>query len=123
LLSAAAGIAVGAAAIQTLHAQAKPPGYAVVEIDVSDPEAYAKQFLPVAGKALQAGGIKFLVRGGKTEAIEGAPPTKRVVIGQFESFEKAKETYTSPAYVEARKIGDKFAKFRIWVAEGVPQGQ
>ena len=29
-LSVAAGIAIGAAAIQTLHAQAKPPGYVVV---------------------------------------------------------------------------------------------
>jgi uncharacterized protein (DUF1330 family) len=77
--------------------------------------------LPVAGKALAAGGIKFLVRGGKSEGIEGAAPSKRLVIGQFESFEKAKATYTSPEYLEARKIGNKYGKFRIWVAEGVEQ--
>jgi len=45
--------------------------------------------LPDAGKALADGGIKFLARGGKTIAIEGQPPQKRMVIGQFESREKA----------------------------------
>jgi len=35
-ISAAAGIAIGAAAIQRPHAQAKPMGYVVVEIDVKD---------------------------------------------------------------------------------------
>jgi uncharacterized protein (DUF1330 family) len=120
-LSISAGIAIGAAPVQTLHAQAKPPGFVVVEIDASDPDAYAKEFLPSAGKALAAGGIKFLARGGKTEAIEGAPPAKRVVIGRFESLEKAMATYTGPAYMEARKIGDKYAKFRIWAVEGAAQ--
>jgi len=85
----------------------------VVEIDVSDPDGYSKEFLPLGGKALADGGIKFLARGGKTESIEGAPPTKRVAISQFESLEKAKAAYTSPAYNEARKIGNKYAKFRI----------
>ncbi len=120
-LSAAAGIAVGAAAVQTLHAQAKAPGFIIAEIDVSNPEAYAKEFLPIASKALAAGGVKFLVRGGKTMAIDGEPPKGRVIIGQYESLEKAHATYTSPAYREARKIGDKYAKFRIYALEGVAQ--
>ena len=118
-LSVAAGVAIGAAAIQTLHAQAKPAGYVVVEIDVSDPDAYAKEFLPGAGKALADAGIKFLARGGKTISIEGEPPQKRMVIGQFENLEKAHAAYTSPAYTEARKIGNKYAKFRIYAIEGV----
>jgi uncharacterized protein (DUF1330 family) len=118
-LSVAAGVAIGAAAIQTLHAQAKPPGYVVVEIDVSNPDAYAKEFLPGAGKALTEGGIKFLARGGKSMSIEGEAPKSRLVIAQFESLEKAHAAYTSPAYLEARKIGNKYAKFRIWAIEGV----
>jgi uncharacterized protein (DUF1330 family) len=118
-LSAAAGIAIGAAAIQTLHAQAKPPGFILAEIDVGNVEGYTKEFLPKAGPALDAAGAKFLVRGGKNESIEGAPPTKRVIISQFESLEKAVAAYKSPAYTEARKIGDQFAKFRIFAVEGV----
>jgi len=118
-LSVAAGIVIGAVAVQTLHAQAQPPGFIVAEIDVSNVEGYTKEFLPIAGKALDAGGAHFLVRGGKNEAIDGAAPPKRVIISQFESFEKAKAAYTSPAYMEARKIGDKYAKFRIFAVEGV----
>jgi uncharacterized protein (DUF1330 family) len=79
--------------------------------------------LPLAGggKSLTDGGIKFLARGGKTASIEGAPPKARTVIAVFDSFEKAQAAYTSPAYMEARKIGDKYATFRIWAAEGLPQ--
>jgi hypothetical protein len=35
-----AGAALGALAIQALHAQAKPPAYLVVEVDVTDPDLY-----------------------------------------------------------------------------------
>ena len=45
----------------------------------------------------------------------------RVIIGQYESIEKAHATYTSPEYREALKIGDKYAKFRIYALEGVAQ--
>ena len=36
VLSIAAGVAVGAAAVQALHAQAEPPAYVVAEIDVAN---------------------------------------------------------------------------------------
>ena len=39
-LSILAGVAVGAAAVQALHAQAKPPAYVVAEIDVTNAEPY-----------------------------------------------------------------------------------
>ena len=118
-LSAAAGIAIGAVVVQTLHAQAKPAGYIVAEIDVRNVEGYTKEFLSKAGPALDAAGAKFLARGGKNEGIDGAPPAKRVIISQFDSLEKAVAAYKSPAYMEARKIGDQYAKFRIFAVEGV----
>jgi uncharacterized protein (DUF1330 family) len=116
-----AGAAVGALAMQGLHAQAKPTGYVVAEIDVTNPDAYAKEFLPLAGKALMDGGGKFLVRGGKTATIDGEPPKSRVAVIAFETIEKAQAAYASPAYREARTIGEKYAKFRIFAVEGVPQ--
>jgi uncharacterized protein (DUF1330 family) len=116
-----AGAAIGGAAIQGLHAQAKAPGYVVVEIDVSNAEGYNKEFLPLGGKALADSGAKFLARGGKAVAIDGVPPKSRTVIVAFDSLEKAQAAYTSPAYMEARKIGDKYATFRIWATEGLAQ--
>jgi uncharacterized protein (DUF1330 family) len=118
-LSVAAGIAIGAAAIQTLHAQAKLPGIVIAEIDVSNVDAYTKEFLPLADKAFASFSSTFLTRGGRIETINGAAPPKRVIIRQFDSLEIAKAAYTSPAYMEARKIGDKYAKFRIFAVEGM----
>ena len=43
------------------------------------------------------------------------------MIAQFKSLEKAQAAYTSPAYNDARKIGNQYAKFRIWAVEGVAQ--
>src|SRR5215813_6972037 len=42
------GIGVGAAAVQSLHAQAKPPVYFIAEIDVTNAEGYAKEYAPQA---------------------------------------------------------------------------
>ena len=120
-LTLLAGFVLGAAAIQGLHAQAKPPAYVVVEIDVSNQDAFLKEYAPIAGNAIAAGGGKYLARGGKNVAIDGEPPKARTVVIAFESLEKAQATFASAAYRDGRKIGDKYAKFRIWAMEGLAQ--
>jgi uncharacterized protein (DUF1330 family) len=120
-LTLLAGIAIGGAAIQGLHAQAKPPAYVVVEIDVTNQDAFIKEYAPIAGKAITAGGGKYLARGGKNVAIDGEPPKTRTVVIAFENMEQAQATFASADYREGRKIGDKFAKFRIWAMEGLAQ--
>src|ERR1700731_1126266 len=45
-LSMLAGAALGAAAIQALHAQAKPIGYAIAQNVVTNEEGYTNEFLP-----------------------------------------------------------------------------
>jgi uncharacterized protein (DUF1330 family) len=120
-LSMVTGVALGAFAIQGLHAQAKPPAYVISEIDVTNQDAYAKEYVPLALKALRDSGQKPLATGGKTAAIYGEPPKSRIVLSVFENMDKARAAYTSPAYMEARNIGDKYAKFRIFVVEGLPQ--
>ena len=109
---------IGAGAVETLRAQAKPPAYIVAEIDVSNQEPYQKEYVPLAVKALEASGAKYLARGGKTAVIDGDPP-KRVVIATYESLDKAQAAYSSAAYKDARKIGEKYAKFRIFAIEGL----
>ena len=113
--------ALGAGIVEGLHAQASPPAYVISEIDVTNPDAYAKEYVPLANKALADSGQKRLVSGGKTISLSGAPPASRIVVSMFESLEKAKAAYSSPAYVEARKIGDKYGKLRIFAVEGIAQ--
>jgi uncharacterized protein (DUF1330 family) len=120
-LSMLAGAAIGAAAIQTLHAQAKPPAYVITEITIKDQDEYTKEFLPPVTKAIQDGGGKFIARGGKTATFQGAMPAPRVVVIQFESLEKAQAWNDSAAQVAAQKIGEKFATFRSFAVEGISQ--
>jgi hypothetical protein len=52
-LSMAVGAALGGAAIQALHAQAKPPVYMVAIKEVSDQERYAKEYVSSAQKSVK----------------------------------------------------------------------
>ena len=117
-VSVLAGMAIGAAAISTLHAQAKPPAFVVGEIDIANEAPFDKEYVPPAAKAVIDGGGKYIVRGGRTVSLYGEPP-KRLAIMQFESLEKAEAAFRSKAYTDAKQIGDKYAKFRIYVVEGV----
>lgn len=119
-LAVATGFGLGVAAVQGLHAQAKPPAYVVAEIDVTNEAAFLKEFAPLAQKALAAGaGYKALARGGKTVTLSGASPKSRIVINHFDNIDEAIKAYNSPAYKEARAIGDKYATFRTYAVEGV----
>jgi uncharacterized protein (DUF1330 family) len=120
-LSILAGVAVGAAAVQALHAQAKPPAYVIAEIDVTNVEPYDKEYVPPAAKAVTDGGGKYIVRGGRTVSLYGEPPKPRIAVMVFESMERAQAAFDSPAYKAAKTLGDKYATFRVYAVEGLPQ--
>jgi uncharacterized protein (DUF1330 family) len=91
----------------------------IAEITVKDQDAYAKEFLPVVGKAIQAEGGKFIARGGKTAPFSGSPPAARVVVVQYESLDKAQEWWNSQATKDAFAIGNKYADIRQFAVEGI----
>jgi uncharacterized protein (DUF1330 family) len=120
-LAMVAGIGIGAVAVQTLHAQATPPVYYIAEIDVTDLDAYTKEYAPKAQATIKAAGGRILAAGQKVTAFEGEPPKPRVAIQVWESMEKLRAWRNSAEYKEVRKIGDKYAKFRAFAVEGLPQ--
>jgi uncharacterized protein (DUF1330 family) len=118
------GTIIGAAAVSGLHAQGKAPVYLISEIDVTDPDAYGKEFAPKAQATVKGSGAKFLVIGGAgavgakpINAVEGPAP-KRMTIQQWESLEAMNKWYNSADYQEALKIGKKYATFRRYAVEG-----
>jgi uncharacterized protein (DUF1330 family) len=126
-LAMLAGAALGAAAVQGLHAQAKPPVYFVAEISVNNPDAYGKEYAPKAQATIKAHGGRLVALGGAggagaqtVTAFDGDPP-KRAAIQIWDSMEQLKAWYNSPEYQEARKIGLKYATFRSFAVEGRPQ--
>jgi uncharacterized protein (DUF1330 family) len=121
VLSMLAGAALGAGAIQGLHAQATPPVYVVAEIDVSNVEGYTKEYVPKAQALIKRMGGTFLAAGQKVTSLEGDPPKARVGVTKWESMEKIRAWRASPEYKDTRQIGDKYAKFRVFAVEGLPQ--
>jgi uncharacterized protein (DUF1330 family) len=121
-----AGVAIGALAVQGLHAQAKPPVYFVAEIDVTNPDAYAKEYAPKAQAIIKAAGGRFLAIGGSAAttgtvtAFDGDAP-KRVVVQVWDSMEKIRASRANPEYVELRKVGEKYAKFRSFAVDGLQE--
>jgi uncharacterized protein (DUF1330 family) len=114
-----ASFAVGAVAVQGLHAQARPPAYGIAEVVVSNQDGYAKEFLPAVRKTIADGGGKFLAAGGKTVSLQGTPPAPRVVLIQWENLDKAQQWWNSQATKDAFAIGEKYATFRNFNVEGV----
>jgi len=85
-----AGAALGGAAIQGLHAQAKPKAYLVTESEVIDRPS-VPPYDPLLASAMQTAGGHWIGGTGPTEkitAVLGDPP-KRFGVVEFESIDKA----------------------------------
>jgi uncharacterized protein (DUF1330 family) len=120
-LAVVAGFGLGAVAVESLHAQAKPPIYYIAEIEVTNLDAYRKEYAPKAQALIKKHGGRFLAAGEKVTAIEGQPPKTRVALQVWDSMEKIQAWRNSAELKELRKTGDKYAKFRAYTVEGLPQ--
>ncbi len=93
--------------------------YVITEIKVSDPEQY-KGYQALSPGAVAAAGGEFLVRGGRTEVLEGTHQPNRVVVLRFDSMEAARAFYHSALYTEARaRRAGATEVFNMFVVEGV----
>src|SRR6266705_5407910 len=79
-LAVVIGFGLGAVTAQTLHAQAKPPIYYIAEIDVTNLDAYTKEYAPKAQALIKASGGRLLAAGQKVTSIEGQPAKPRVAV-------------------------------------------
>ena len=103
-----AGVALGAAAIQGLHAQ-QLKAYTIAELEVLDATALAA-YVPKVLEAQKAAGARPLrTAGGKIVAMEGTAP-KRVAITEFDSLEQAEAFYKSKAWNDLASERNKAVK-------------
>jgi uncharacterized protein (DUF1330 family) len=94
-----------------------PKGYLIAQIDVHDPETYAKYTAQTPGTVAQFGG-KFIVRAGQWESLEGAEPGPRVVMIEFPSYERAKDWYNSDVYQAIVGLRQAASTGSAFVVEG-----
>ena len=77
--------------------------YVIVEIDILDPAGY-EEYKKLASATVEKYGGKYIVRGGRTEVLEGDWNPKRIVVLEFESVQRAKEWLNCEEYREPRKM-------------------
>jgi uncharacterized protein (DUF1330 family) len=94
---------------------AGPKGYIYVEIEVTDPEGYRREYMSRSGPAVAAYGGRFLVRGGDAEVLDGPQDGRRRVMIEFDSYERALEFARSDIYAEAKAHRDRHAKVARFV--------
>ena len=118
-------LGLGAFAGEELHGQATAPAYLIGQIDVSDPDGYAKEYLPKAREIIKAHGGRLIASGGAAAsgsqviAVDGEAP-KRVIIYMYPSMEALMAWRNDPAYVEVRRLGEKYAKYHTFAVQGAP---
>ena len=93
------------------------PAYVIVEIEITDPVAY-EEYKNQASDTVHKYGGKYIVRGGRTELLEGGPEPKRIVVLQFPTMERAKEWLNCEEYCEPRKLRHRSSTARMILVEG-----
>ena len=91
--------------------------YLIGDIDVTDAalyEDYRKQVLATVQKF----GGRFMVRGGKVEALEGGWAPKRLVMLEFPSMEQAQKWYRSSEYAPLITLRQRASRGRLVLVEG-----
>jgi uncharacterized protein (DUF1330 family) len=93
--------------------------YVIVHIDVTDPTGY-EAYKPLASESIARQGGRYVVRGGRSEVLEGGPAPSRVVVLEFPTYEQALAWYHSDEYQAAIKLRQQTADTSLFmVADGV----
>jgi uncharacterized protein (DUF1330 family) len=93
--------------------------YVIVNVDVHDAERYA-EYIRLAPPTIAQHGGRYLVRGGRSERLEGDVAVNRVVIVEFPSFERAKAWHDSEAYRSAMAVRHAASSGSMILVEGLP---
>jgi len=84
--------------------------YVIARVEVTDATRYRKYVESTPPTIAKFGG-RFVARGGQTVSLEGPDETRRVVILEFPSLERAQAWYASDDYQTVREL-------RVGAAEG-----
>lgn len=91
--------------------------YAIVRVNVTDPEGYAR-YAELAGPAVAKYGGEFMARGGDYKIMEGKDWPRNVII-RFADMDTATAFYNGPEYQEALSHGLPAAEREYAFVEGV----
>ncbi len=93
------------------------PAYIIAEVSIHNPAEYEdyKKLTPGSLRNFQG---KFIVRGAKTECLEGDWNPERMVVLEFPSVVLAKAWWASEEYAIAKALRQRTAHTKMIVIEG-----
>jgi uncharacterized protein (DUF1330 family) len=92
-------------------------GYVIANIEIEDPERYA-EYVRVVPPTIAKYGGRYRVRGGRAVKLEGTWEPKRVVVLEFDSFERALQWWESDDDAGPRELRRAAAVGDLILVEG-----
>jgi uncharacterized protein (DUF1330 family) len=92
-------------------------GYIIVDVKITNQQRY-EDYKKLTPASLAPFDGKFVVRGGRTETLEGDWQPGRIVVLEFPSLERAKAWWSSDSYAPAKAIRQAASITRMIMVEG-----
>lgn len=93
-------------------------GYVIVDSEIVDAQRLP-EFVEKVSEAVAAHGGRFLARGGQAEAIHGDWAPQRIVIIEFDSFDRAREFAGSAEYAALDEFRGQAINSNVVMVEGL----
>ncbi len=93
------------------------PAYVIAEIEITNPDGY-REYTTVVPATIQQYGGRFIVRGGKSQVLEGDWPERRRVIIEFPTVAAARKWWDSPEYAKPKALRKAHSNGRLMLIEG-----
>lgn len=97
------------------------PAFVIIEVQVHDPAIF-NDYAEKATEMVHSYGGSFVVMGGRTRAVEGAPPAGSVVMIRFDSYEAAERWLDSEEYARLKPMRHQSADTRQILVEAAEDG-
>ncbi|MGH8196758.1 MAG: DUF1330 domain-containing protein [Steroidobacteraceae bacterium] len=91
--------------------------YVIANVEVRDPARYA-EYIKLTPATVAPFGGRFIVRGGRAEKLEGDVAVNRIVVLEFDNYEKAKAWYESEGYRVAKAVRQSASVASLILVEG-----
>ena len=94
------------------------PAFVIVQISIRDAATY-ERYKTLAAPAVADYGGRYIVRGGRSEPLEGSWQPPRLVVLEFPDAARAREWWASPEYTPAKEIRQSCAATEMLLVEGM----
>ena len=91
--------------------------YILVNVATAKPDEY-EEYKKMAQETVAQFGGRYLARGGQLKVLEGQWMPTRIVVLEFETFEKALEWWESEAYAPAKALRQRLSATDMILVEG-----